>query len=165
MRTITITLKREEIMGDVVNVAHITGRRLNVAGAEEKASDIQTPEEGVDKYVVARAMQEGLSAVRKECGRYLNMGRLVDDNQLEDVTGNYILALDMPDRWNYGATSHLTSLANAYVRDWCIYSIFEKTNPEEAANYLGKANVSLSSIKPVLEMRTAPVRRSARTLY
>lgn len=165
MRTITITLKREEIMGDVVNVAHITGRRLNVAGEEEKASDIQTPEEGVDKYVVARAMQEGLNAVRKECGRYLNMGRLVDDNQLEDVTGNYILALDMPDRWNYGATSHLTSLANAYVRDWCIYSIFEKTNPEEAANYLGKANVSLSSIKPVLEMRTAPVRRSARMLY
>ena len=165
MRTITITLKREEIMGDVVNVAHITGRRLNVAGEEEKASDIQTPEEGVDKYVVARAMQEGLSAVRKECGRYLNMGRLVDDNQLEDVTGNYILALDMPDRWNYGATSHLTSLANAYVRDWCIYSIFEKTNPEEAANYLGKANVSLSSIKPVLEMRTAPVRRNARMLY
>jgi hypothetical protein len=165
MRSITITLIREEIMSDVVNAAHITGRRLNVAGSEEKASDIQTPEEGVDKYVVARAMTEGLSAVRKECGRYLNMGRTVDDNRLEDVTGNYILTLDMPDRWNYGAMTRLTSLANAYVRDYCIYSIFEKTNPEEAANYLAKANISLSEIKPVLEMRTAPVRRSARTLY
>jgi hypothetical protein len=61
--------------------------------------------------------------------------------------------------------TRLTSLANAYVRDYCIYSIFEKTNPEEAANYLAKANISLSEIKPVLEMRTAPVRRSARTLY
>lgn len=165
MRTITITLKREEIMGDVVNAAHITGRRLNVAGAEEKASDIQTPEEGVDKYVVARAMTEGLSAVRKECGRYLNTGRTTDDNSLEDVTGNFILALDMPDRWNFGATSRLTSLANAYVRDWCIYNIFEKTNPNEAANYLTKANLSLSEIKPVLELRTAPVRRSASRLY
>lgn len=152
-------------MSDVVNAAHITGRRLNVAGSEEKASDIQTPEEGVDKYVVARAMTEGLSAVRKECGRYLNMGRTVDDNRLEDVTGNYMLTLDMPDRWNYGATTRLTSLANAYVRDYIIYNIFEKTNPEEAANYLAKANISLSEIKPVLEMRTAPVRRSARTLY
>lgn len=152
-------------MGDVVNAAHITGRRLNVAGAEEKASDIQTPEEGVDKYVVARAMAEGLSAVRKECGRYLNMGRTMDDNSLEDVTGNFVLTLDMPDRWNFGATSRLTSLANAYVRDWCIYSIFEKTNPDEAANYLTKANVSLSEIKPVLEMRTAPVRRNATKLY
>lgn len=162
MRTITITLKREEIMGDVVNAAHITGRRLNVAGAEEKASDIQTPEEGVDKYVVARAMQEGLSAVRKECGRYLNMGRITDDNELEDVTGDYVLKLDMPDRWNFGATSRFTSLANAYVRDWCIYNIFEKTNPNEAANYLTKANVSLSEIKPILEMRTSPVRKTDR---
>jgi hypothetical protein len=162
MKTITITLKREEIMGDVVNAAHITGRRLNVAGAEEKASDIQTPEEGVDKYVVARAMQEGLSAVRKECGRYLNMGRITDDNELEDVTGDYVLKLDMPDRWNFGATSRLTSLANSYVRDWCIYNIFEKTNPNEAANYLTKANVSLSEIKPILEMRTSPVRKTDR---
>lgn len=162
MRTITITLKRGEIMGDVVNAAHITGRRLNVAGAEEKASDIQTPEEGVDKYVVARAMQEGLSAVRKECGRYLNMGRITDNNDLEDVTGDYVLKLDMPDRWNFGATSRLTSLANAYVRDWCIYNIFEKTNPNEAANYLTKANVSLSEIKPILEMRTSPVRKTDR---
>lgn len=160
MRTITITLKREEIMGDVVNAAHITGRRLSVPGAEEKASDIQTPEEGVDKYVVARAMMEGLSAVRKECGRYLNTGRIADNNELEDVLGDYTLSLDMPDRWNYGATSRLTSLANAYVRDWCIYSIFEKTNPDEAANYLSKANLSLSEIKPILEMRTAPVRRT-----
>lgn len=165
MRLITITLSRDEIMGDVVNVCHITGRRLNVAGAEEKASDIQTPEEGVDKLVVARAMQEGLSTLRMECGRYLNMGRLTDDNSLEDVSGSYVLALDMPDKWNFGATSKLTSLAHAYVRDWCVYSIFEKTNPEEAANYLSKAQVSLSSIKPVLEMRTGPIRRNARFLY
>lgn len=165
MRTITITLKREEIMGDVVNAAHITGRRLNIAGSEEKASDIQTPEEGVDKYVVARAMQEGLSAVRKECGRYLNTGRIADDNSLEEVSGDYVLILDMPDRWNYGATSRLTSLANGYVRDWCIYNIFEKTNPDEATGYLSKANVQLSEIKPVLEMRTAPVRRNAKQLY
>ena len=152
-------------MADVVNAAHITGRRLNVAGSEEKASDIQTPEEGVDKYVVARAMQEGLSNVRKECGRYLNTGRLVDDNQLEDVTGNFVLTLDMPDRWNFGTTSRLTSVANAYVRDYCIYNIFEKTNPAEAASYLTKATASLSEIKPILEMRTAPVRRSASKLY
>jgi hypothetical protein len=165
MRLITINLKREEIMGDVVNVCHVTGRRIHVAGAGEQASDIQTPEEGVDKLIVARAMQEGLSTLRMECGRYLNMGRLTDDNCLEDVTGEYVLALDMPDKWNFGATSRLTSLAHAYVRDWCVYSIFEKTNPEEAANYLSKAQVSLSSIKPVLEMRTGPIRRNARMLY
>lgn len=165
MRIITITLRREEIMADVVSAAHATGRRLSVPGSEEKASDIQTPEEGSDKYIVARAMSEGLSAVRKECGRYLNMGRFSDDNQLEDVKGCFVLTLEMPDRWNYGATTYLTNLANGYVRDWCIYSIFEKTNPEEAATYLTKATSELNEIKPTLEMRTAPYRRSSRNLY
>jgi hypothetical protein len=95
MRLITITLNKDEIMADVVSVAHVTGRRLNVAGAEEKASDIQTPDEGADLYVVARAMQEGLSMLRKECGRYLNVGRLVDDNLLEDVRGEFICRSDV----------------------------------------------------------------------
>lgn len=162
MRLITITLNKDEIMADVVSVAHVTGRRLNVDGAEEKASDIQTPEEGADRYIVARAMQEGLSIVRKECGRYLVSGRLIDTNELEDAVGDYAIELGMPDGWNYGATSSLTILANAYVRDYCIYSIFEKTNPEEAAKYLNKASVSLSGIKPILEMRTGPIRRVPR---
>lgn len=161
MKEITITLKREEIMSDVVSTAYVVGRRLNVAGNEEKASDIQTPEEGADKYIVARSLTEGLSALRKECGRYLTSGRISHDNTLENVEGNYTLTLSMPDRWNFGLTSRLTSLSNAYVRDWCIYSIFEKTNPEEAATYLNKANFSLSEIKPILELRTAPVRKSS----
>lgn len=162
MKAVKITLKRDEIMGDVVNVAHIVGRRLNVAGSEDKAADIQTPEEGVDQYVIARAMSEGLSAVRKECGRYLSKGRIEDTNALESTTGDYVLDLNMPERWNFGATSRLTNLANAYVRDWCVYSIFEKTNPNEAVGYLNKANAALSEIKPILEMRVAPVRTTAR---
>ena len=160
MKEIAITLKRREIVNDVISSAHVVGRRLSVPGNEEKAADIQTPEEGADKSIVARALSEGLRAVRKECGRYLSKGRLSDDNTLEDLDSDYLLELQMPDRWNFGVTSRLTNVANAYVRDWCIYSIFEKTNPNEAANYLNRANLSLSEIKPILELRIAPVRRN-----
>ena len=38
MKEITITLKRSEIVSDVVSTAHIVGRRLNVPGNEEKAA-------------------------------------------------------------------------------------------------------------------------------
>lgn len=159
MKEIAITLKRSEIVSDVISTAHLVGRRLSVPGNEEKAADIQTPEEGADKYIVARALSEGLSAVRKECGRYVNKGRLSDNNNLEDLDSDYLLELEMPDRWNFGVTSRLTNVANAFVRDWCIYSIFEKTNPDEAVKYYNKANQSLSEIKPILELRVAPVRR------
>ena len=119
MRNVTIVLNRAEILGDVINAAHVTGRRLFVPGQEEKAADIQTPEEGVDKYIVARAMSAALANVRSRCARYLTAGRLMDDDRLEDVEGDYVLNLAMPDRWNYGATTQLTTtttidIANAY---------------------------------------------------
>lgn len=162
---VTIILNRDEIMGDVMNVAHVTGRRLSTPGQEEKAADIQTPEEGVDKYIVARAMAAGLANVRARCARYLSSGRLSDDNRMEDVTGDYVLVLNMPARWNFGVTTELTNLMHGHVADYCIYSIFEKTNPQEAAQYLTRANEELERIKSVLELRTAPVRSSAETLY
>lgn len=165
MRNVTIVLNRAEIMGDVINAAHVTGRRLFVPGQEEKAADIQTPEEGVDKYIVARAMSAGLANVRSRCARYLTAGRLMDDDRLEDVDGDYVLNLAMPDRWNYGATTQLTSLMHAHVTDYCIYRIFEKTNPEEATQYLTRAADELERIKGVLELRTAPVRRPSDKLY
>ena len=159
MQNVTLTISKDEIMSDVTSIAHVVGRRLYTAETAEKAADIQTPEEGADKYIVARAMAEALSFSRAECARYLTKGRLSDDNGLENVTGNYVIELSMPDRWNISATTKLTSLIHNHAVNYCVYSIFEKTNPDEAANYLSKSNVELSQIKGVLELRTAPVRR------
>lgn len=152
-------------MGDVISVAHVTGRRLFSPGQEEKASDIQTPEEGADRYIVARSLSTALANIRQRCARYLVTGRLLDDNRLETPDGDYVLLLRMPDNWNYGETTQLTSLMHTHVVDYCVYSIFEKTNPEEAANYLARADDELVRIKGVLELRTTPVRRPANKLY
>lgn len=165
MRSVVVTLHKKEIMSDVVNAAYIVGRRLSVPENEEKASDVQTPEEGPDKYVVARAMSTALYNIRARCGRYLTSGRLSDNNSLEDIDGDYVYELSMPERWNYGVTTDLTSQMHNYVVDFCIFSIFEKTNPNEAANYSAKATLELNNVKSLLEMRTAPVRRSSDKLY
>lgn len=162
MKDVTLTIKKDEIMSDVVSIAHVVGRRLYSAETAEKASDIQTPEEGADKYIVARAMAEALSLSRAECARYLNNGVLTDDNGLENVTGDLEIKLSMPERWNFSATTKLTSLIHNHAVNYCVYSIFEKTNPNEAANYLSKSNAELSQIKGVLELRTAPVRREGK---
>lgn len=165
MKEVTIVLNRGEIMGDVVYASHVTGRRLYTPGNEEKASDVQTPEDGVDKYIVARAMSTALAAIKERCARYLDMGRFVDNDTLEDVTGDFVLVLKMPERWNFAATTRLTTLMHDHAVDYCVYSIFGKTNPNEAESYLKKAMVELEQIKGVLELRIAPVRRAADKLY
>lgn len=165
MENVKIILDKGKIMGDVVSIAHITGRRLNVSGQDSNASDIQTPEEGADKYIVARAMSTGLAAIRERCGRYLTSGRLLDSNNLEKTEGKYELELSMPSSWNFGVTTRLTTLMHNYVVDYCIYSIFEKTNPDESISYLRKANEELMQIKSVLEMRKESIRRASKTWY
>lgn len=152
-------------MGDVTSTAHVAGRRLYAQGQEEKASDIQTPEEEADRYIVARALSAALANIRQRCARYLAAGRLMDDNRLEAPEGDYVLLLRMPDDWNFGATAQLTNLMHAHAADYCIYSIFEKTNPQEAPQYLARANDELARIKTALELRTSPVRRPAGRLY
>ena len=158
-------MNRGEIMEDVTAAANLTGRRLSTPGQEEKAADVQTPEEGADRYVVARAMAVGLANLRQQCARYLTTGRLLDDNRLESPEGDCVLVLRMPGHWNYGATTTLTQLMHGHVVDYCLYAIFEKTAPEEATQYLARADNELERIKSVLELRTAPVRRPANKLY
>ncbi len=165
MKTVTITLDRGEIMSDIVSAAHVVGRRVSIPGQEEKAADIQTPEEGPDKYIVARAMAEALSNAREKCARYLSSGRLTDNNSLEDITGSFVLTLSMPDRWNFGATTKLTNSIHNHAVSFCLFSIFEKTNPDEAKNYFDKSTMELNGIKPILELRTGPVRASSTNLY
>lgn len=149
-------------MSDVVGIAHITGRRLSTVGNEDKAAYIQAPDEGADVYVVTRAMEEGFGVLEMECGRYLSFGTMKSDNLIGIKDNPFVLTLSMPDSWNYAAVSKLSSLSNSYIRDWCIYSIFEKTCPEEAEKYLMKAQSALSSIKPILELRKSPVVRKLR---
>jgi len=166
MKTVTLTLHRGEIMSDIVSGAHVIGRRLSVDPAiAENAADVQTPEEGPDKYLVARAMAEALSNARSKCARYLASGRLEDNNSLEDITGDYVLTLNMNDRWNFGVTTTLTNAIHNYVVNYCLFSILEKTNPNEAKNYFDKSQMELNGIKPMLEQRTAPIRTSATSLY
>jgi hypothetical protein len=159
MANVRIVLHKDEIMADIKAIAHVTGRRLLTPDNMDKASDIQTPEEGPDLDIVARALSSAFDNIKHVCSRYLNVGRLEDFNSLEDISGDYVINLNMPLRWNYSATSRIKSLMHEHIVCYGLYSIFEKTNPEDATIYLEKASGQLSLIKPALELRTGPIRR------
>lgn len=147
-------------MRDVTDIAHVTGRRLNAAGSEEKATDIQDVEEGANHYILARAMDKALADVKAQCARYVTTGRVMDNNQLACPEGDYVLTLDMPDSWNIGVMSGLTNTAHDYVTCICVHDLFSKINPNDAPSYLVRAQDDLTRIKELLECRTRPVRTS-----
>lgn len=146
--------------------AYATGRRLLAQGvAEELAADVQSPLQGPDKSIVARAMETAFQALRGCCARYLASGRREACNALPATGGQYVLRLSMPAAWNCSATPRLAALMHECVTQHCLHAIFERTCPEEAAGALAKAESALAGVKAVLELRTAPVRRPAGRLW
>jgi hypothetical protein len=162
--SVTITLKKEEIANDIANIAYVTGRRLSTPETAEKAADVQSPFQEADSFIVIRALGTAISQVKKRCGRYLSSGLLSDTNALRSLTGNYVLSLKMPYNFNIGITSALTEAINNYLVNYCVYTIFEKTNPNEAESYLSKATLNSDEIKSCLEQRVGPVRSTINIL-
>jgi hypothetical protein len=162
---INIVLHKEEIVSDVSSIAHVVGRRLSAPENLPQASDIQTPFQKTDSFIVARALRTAFSNVKKKCGRYLTAGRTSDSNALQSLSGAYNLTLELPEGFNAGVTAALTDAMNNYLVNYCIYSIFEKTNPTEAEHYFLKAASNYDEIKICLEQRKDPVRRRMKGLY
>lgn len=157
---VEITLSKDAILNDVVNTAHIVGRRIKTAENEDKIAYVQTPEEGVDRAVASRAMSQGIEEVKRVCARYLNVGSIKDDNRLENASGDTNLYLSMPGNWNFAMTRQLTTLMSGAVVNYCLGQIFQRTVPEEAGTYTVQADNQFSMIKSTLEMRTSPTRRA-----
>ena len=156
---VTITLYKDELWSDISSVAYMIGRRVSNAENIDKAADIQSPKEETSRFVVFRLMEKACSNIRRVCARYLTTGRLVDNNALEPERQDFVFVLNMPDSWNPGITQNLTDQMHDYILYYCVAGFLEKTFPEESTIYTEKALAAFTEIKPLLELRTRPVRR------
>ncbi|WP_289104239.1 hypothetical protein [uncultured Bacteroides sp.] len=83
---IDITLKRKEILNDVLVNCSVIGRTLRKnPETEETAGDIMTPDDVYTKPVVARSLTYAFGEVKRICQHYLMYGRFTDDNRLDKM--------------------------------------------------------------------------------
>lgn len=86
LQPVFISLLKKQIVNDVATECNIIGRTLQRnPETEEQGSEIMTPDDEMTKPVVARAITEGFSEVKRVCQRYLILGRDTDDNRLERI--------------------------------------------------------------------------------
>lgn len=83
---IDITLRRKEILNDVIVNCNMLGRTLRKnPDTEETAGEIMTPDDAFTKPIVARALTKSFGEVKRICQQYLMYGRFTDDNRLERI--------------------------------------------------------------------------------
>ena len=83
---VLISLHKKQIVNDVSVECSIIGKILQRnAETEEQGGDIMIPDDEQTKPIIARAITEGFSEVKRVCQRYLITGRDTDDNRLERI--------------------------------------------------------------------------------
>lgn len=83
---ISIILKRQEIINDILANCNVIGRTMRKnPETEEAAGEIMTPDDPITKPIVARSLTEAFGEVKSVCQAYLMYGRFTDDNRLEKI--------------------------------------------------------------------------------
>lgn len=84
-----INLSIGAVVTDIAAALNALGRTMDVQENEslnKLASHIRNPEDGYNRPLLARAVTEGVDAIKEACQRFLMYGRTVDDNRLEALT-------------------------------------------------------------------------------
>jgi hypothetical protein len=85
-REITIKLLKKQIADDITVECNLLGSLLQqTAETRKNGARIMTPDDDEVKPIVARAMTEAFGEVKRQCQRYLILGRDSDDNRLERI--------------------------------------------------------------------------------
>lgn len=102
-RLITIDFSKGSVLTDVsaqcaalartIELSSISGKAEEAESVRMLAGYINSPSDNVMKPVVARALTEGFDHIKSVCQRYLIVGRLEDDNRLENIIDGGVLTV------------------------------------------------------------------------
>lgn len=160
MGTITITLHKNQITIDILALtSQIASQYEDNPETARMAGEIKTPDSEELKPIVARSLTEAFSNIKMACARYLARGREADENNLEEVSGVFILELNTPHAFNKGIVETLKSAMHRYMVDYTMAQLLINPVPKQAEIYGAKAQSGLNSIIPMLNSRTSFTRR------
>jgi hypothetical protein len=179
---ISITLKKNQIVNDVLTQCNVLGRTLkaNVNDANESgqkssnsdselATNIMAPDDETVKPVVARSITEGFAQVKLVCGKYLILGRETDDNRLEKIAtkdsqskityGELQLKLSMPSSFNKGVTETVKSAAHKAIVDYVMRNVLMNQLVDKSKEYDAYFVQDLDDLRQALRARITSMSR------
>ena len=145
MKTITVTLKKEELLYDIENTAYLVGESRS-DGEEE------------DRNFILRSMGNAFSEVKRHLSRYINEEKQAANNTLIDEDGDFSLVLNVVDRFNEANTESLKSAAHEYILSSSLRDWFSTVKPDEVTVYVSRIQSAQVNLLSSLYRKKAPQR-------
>lgn len=158
MKTITITLKKEELLYDIENTTYLVGNSRSTGDNFEQVSNIQNSGEGEDRNFILRSIEKAFNEAKRNLSRYINETLVASNNELMAETGDFVLTLNVVDMFNEASTDTLKSSAHEFISASALMDWFANVKPDEMVVYQSRkaeANISMLS---ALYRKKAPAR-------
>lgn len=158
MKTITITIAKDELLYDIENTSYLVGNNRSTGDNFEQVSNIQNSGEGEDRNFILRSVENAFNEVKRNLSRYIDETKIEANNDLMEATGDFVLTLKVVDMFNEASTDTLKSAAHEFIASSALMDWFANVKPDEMAIYQNRrveANVSMLS---ALYRKKAPAR-------
>ena len=161
IKTINLTFDLGQIANDILTKCNLISQTIKEEAMEDIRANVQEPDSPETRSIINRAVTEAFGHVKKACQRYLKVGRLSDNNDLErmvasvtyvtDGQGNPTteidtityeeveLELEIPN-FNVSVTDALKSDIHLYVVDYAMGRFLQDQVADKAAEYAALAN-------------------------
>lgn len=157
-KTLTITLVMSELLYEIMNKTHLTGRSRETGSNHEEVANMKANEDEENINQILRSIGNAFAGLKTKVSEYLEeTGTTADNIQIEADT-NLTLTLSMPSNYNDATRGTLSSAMHRYIVNSSIAEWFTITNKNDAADYVSLSAADIETIRDAINKRTRPKR-------
>lgn len=148
-----------ELVYDVQNKTHLTGRSRDTGNNPEQVAHMQANDDEENADQVMRSIGNAYSNLVNELSEFIENDGNTGHNTLigdEDLS----VTLSMPSNFNSATNGTLASAMHQYIVNLAISDWFTITNKADAADYAALAAANIAQIRSAANKRTRPVRKT-----
>lgn len=157
-KNIVITIYISEVLYDIMNKTHLTGRIRDIGTNPKEVAYIQATDDEEDINQVLRSIGSAFALLKSRLSEYVEADNSSKNDILMDKDANLSLALSMPDNVNEAALESLPSAIHQYLVNQTVGDWFTITNKNDAADYIARAEVGLQELREAVNKRVRPTR-------
>ena len=162
-KTLTITPVMSEILYDIMNKTHLTGRSRETGNNHEEVANMKANEDEENINQILRSIGNAFTNLKTKVSEYLEDKGTTANNILIDAETNLTLALSMPSNYNEATKETLASAMHRFLVNSSIAEWFTITNKNDAADYVSLSTADIETIREAINKRTRPKRTAPTT--
>jgi hypothetical protein len=165
-KSVTITLKKDELIDDIHNKTYLTGESRKNGSNHEDVAHMKSNDDEEDMDQILRSIKNAFSNLKTKLSEYListdsDSKVAANNGSIGDDDGDLTLVLSMPSNYNVSTADTVADAAHQYVVNSVIADWFTITNKTDAEDYGKMAEVNLSIILEAVNKRLRPTKRVA----